>query len=164
MAFQTAPIAPSLTTLFAEIMNGSPGRGGFLLNGGDPGLLHSLDRLSAEDASAVHSDGASIAAHADHLLYGLGLFNRWADGEENPWASADWTQSWHRGQVDAAGWEALRQDLRRASARWLDALGEEREVSEIELSGMIGSIAHTAYHMGAIRQMDRASRGPGAED
>jgi hypothetical protein len=35
-----------------------------------------------------------------------------------------------------------------------------REVNGVELSGMIGSIAHLAYHLGAIRQIDREIRGP----
>jgi hypothetical protein len=30
----------------------------------------------------------------------------------------------------------------------------------VELSGMISSIAHLAYHLGAIRQIDKQSRGP----
>ncbi len=29
---------------------------------------------------------------------------------------------------------------------------------------MIGSIAHLAYHLGAIRQIDRTARGPAAND
>jgi hypothetical protein len=30
----------------------------------------------------------------------------------------------------------------------------------LELNGMIGSIAHLAYHLGAIRQIDYTLRGP----
>jgi hypothetical protein len=30
----------------------------------------------------------------------------------------------------------------------------------MELSGMIASIAHLAYHLGAIRQIDKQTRGP----
>ena len=40
----------------------------------------------------------------------------------------------------------------------------EREVDEVELNGVVGSIAHLAYHVGAMRQMDRALRGPRATD
>jgi len=29
---------------------------------------------------------------------------------------------------------------------------------------MAGSVVHLAYHLGAIRQIDRATRGPTAED
>ena len=35
-----------------------------------------------------------------------------------------------------------------------------REVARPELNGMIGSIAHLAYHLGAIRQIAAAARGP----
>jgi hypothetical protein len=44
--------------------------------------------------------------------------------------------------------------------RWLNALGAPREANEIELTGMIASIAHLAYHLGAIRQIDKQARGP----
>jgi hypothetical protein len=33
-------------------------------------------------------------------------------------------------------------------------------VSVTEMSGMIASIAHLAYHVGAIRQIDKGARGP----
>ena len=36
------------------------------------------------------------------------------------------------------------------------------EVIAIELNGMIGSVAHLAYHLGAIRQIDRSIGGPAA--
>jgi hypothetical protein len=42
----------------------------------------------------------------------------------------------------------------------MQALGSPRDVSEVELAGMIASIAHLAYHLGAIRQIDRDLRGP----
>jgi hypothetical protein len=43
-------------------------------------------------------------------------------------------------------------------------LGTPRDVDDIELNGMVGSVAHLAYHLGAIRQIDRATRGPAAND
>ena len=35
-----------------------------------------------------------------------------------------------------------------------------REAASIELTGMIGSVAHLAYHLGAIRQINKDARGP----
>jgi hypothetical protein len=35
-----------------------------------------------------------------------------------------------------------------------------RAAAEVALSGMIGSIAHLAYHLGAIRQINKDVRGP----
>ena len=159
----TAEIAKTLTTLFAELVDGAPEMA-YMLNPGDAGLLGSLDRLSAQAASAQGSGGASIAAHVEHVRYGLSLMNRWAGGEENPFATADWSAAWHCTTVDDAGWTRLRADLADQAHRWLAALGTPREVARIELNGMIGSIAHLAYHLGAIRQMDHAASGPPAGD
>jgi len=157
----THEITSTLTTLLGELLDGPPGRDAYMLHGGDAGLLRSLDKLSARDASAIPPGGAaSIAAHVDHLRYGLSLMNRWAGGEQNPFGSADWSTSWRKTAVSDAEWQQLRNDLATEARRWLDALRAPRDVSRIELNGVVGSIAHLAYHLGAIRQIDRAARGP----
>lgn len=160
----TSDIADTLTTLFAELVDGAPEKGTYVLNPRDAGLLGSLDRLSAEAASASSDGGATIAAHAEHLRYGLSLMNRWAGGEPNPFATADWTAAWNTTAVSEDEWQQLRAGLRDEAHRWLQALGTPREVHRIELNGMVSSVAHLAYHLGAIRQIDRATRGPTAND
>lgn len=160
----TKEIVETLETLSAELVHGAPEGGAFMLNPGDPGLLRSLDRLSAEAASAMHGGGASIAAHVEHLRYGLSLMNRWAAGEENPFADADWSAAWRRTTESAEEWQRLRAGLADEAGRWLEALRTPRDVVPIELNGMLGSVAHLAYHLGAIRQIDRTARGPAADD
>jgi hypothetical protein len=103
--------------------------------------------------------GSSIAAHVDHLRYGLSLMNRWSQGE-NPFGSADWRASWRKTTVTDAEWEGLRAQLRHEAARWLVVLRTPREVEGIELTGMLASIAHLAYHIGAVRQINSNARGP----
>jgi hypothetical protein len=155
-------VSPSLSTLFAELADGAskkPG-GAFILNTGDAGLLGSLDKLSAADASRSVNDGAPIAAHASHLRYGLSLMNRWAREGGNPFADATWDEAWKTSRVNDSEWTEIRDGLRREAHRWLEALGSPRDVAAAELNGMIGSIAHLAYHLGAIRQIDRSTRGP----
>jgi hypothetical protein len=135
-----------------------------MLNRGDRGLVDSLENVSAAAASAPNAGGASIAAHADHLRYGLALLNRWAAGEVEPWKDADWTASWKKGVVTEGEWRTLRDDLRRETDAWVEALSVPREAKGRELGWVAGSVAHLAYHLGAIRQIDRATRGPTAED
>ena len=159
----TATIAGTITALLSELVDGTPPSGGFMLNRGDAGLLGALDRLSAAAASQATPGGASIAAHVDHLRYGLSLMNRWAAGE-NPFRDANWSASWRTTEVTDAEWARLRAELAAEAHRWLDALRAPRDVSELELKGVVGSIAHLAYHLGAIRQIDRAARGPAAND
>jgi hypothetical protein len=153
----------SLVTLFSELIDGAPKSGAYMLNRGDPGLLRSLDTLSAVAASTTTSGGATIAAHVDHLRYGLSLLNRWSAGED-PWASADWTTSWRTTAVSDAEWKKLRRELRDETRRWLESLRAPRATDEISLDNIIGSIAHLAYHLGAIRQIDRSARGPSADE
>jgi len=131
-----------------------------MLNSGDIGLLRSLDALSAVAASRSVNGGATIAAHAQHLRYGLSLMNRWAAEGGNPFADAKWDEAWKTTAVDANEWEKIRGGLRNEAQRWTQALGSSREVGDVELAGMIASIAHLAYHLGAIRQIDRDLRGP----
>lgn len=161
----TGFFAKLLPIIFEELVHGSaaPRARTYVLNQGDRGLLASLERISAADASATHG-GASIAAHVDHLRYGLSLLNRWADGHPPPWPDMDWTASWRRNVVLEDEWRTLREELGREATRWAKALGADRDVSEVEAGWMAGSVSHIAYHLGAIRQIDRATRGPTAED
>jgi hypothetical protein len=155
---------PSLETLFRELIDGPAPQASWMLNPGDAGLLRSLEMLTAPAASGVPAaGGASIAAHVDHVRYGLSLMNRWGRGEPNPWATADWTASWRRSVVTEEEWAALRQSLATEARAWLDTLRTPRQYSPFELNGVIASIAHLAYHVGAIRQIDRSMRGPAAE-
>ena len=39
-----------------------------------------------------------------------------------------------------------------------------REIDQSELNSVVGSVAHLAYHVGAIRQIDLSARGPSAND
>jgi hypothetical protein len=158
---QTNDVSPCLVRLFSELVEGAVGEGGaFMLNSGDVGLLRSLDKLTAADASRSASDGATIAAHAQHVRYGLSLMNRWAREGGNPFADATWDAAWKITQVDEPTWKEIRTGLRDESQQWQKVLATPREVAEIELSGMISSIAHLAYHLGAIRQINKDVRGP----
>jgi len=157
----TTDVTRALTRLFSELVDGADGgTGAFILNSGDGGLLRSLDKLSATEASRSVNGGATIAAHAQHVRYGLSLMNRWATAGGDPFADATWEAAWKTVDVDAAAWKEIRNGLREEAARWLTALGSPRDVSEMELTGMIASIAHLAYHLGAIRQIARDARGP----
>ena len=157
----TAVVNSALARLFSELVDGANSRaGGFVLNTGDLGLLRSLDKLSAADASRAVNDGATIAAHAQHLRYGLSLMNRWASEGGNPFADATWDAAWKTSAVDEPAWSEIRGGLRAEAHRWLKTLSSPRDVTDAEFTGMIASIAHLAYHLGAIRQISKDARGP----
>ena len=159
----TRDLGNTLPTLFSELVDGASQSEAYMLNKGDAGLLRSLNKLSATAASAPTPHGSTIAAHVDHLRYGLSLMNRWSGGE-NAFDGADWTASWRRTRVSAVQWKQLRDELANEAHRWLESLNKPREIDQSELNSVVASVAHLAYHVGAIRQIDLSARGPSAED
>jgi len=153
----------AMSALLAEIIEGPADEAAWILNPHDPGLLRSLDGLTAADASVQHATGSSIASHVDHLRYGLHLLNQWSAGKDS-FATTDYAASWRRSAVTEAQWCALKEQLRAEAERWSAALRRPRAVTVPELTGILASIVHLAYHLGAIRQMNPASRGPQARD
>lgn len=157
----TTEVSAALADLFTELIAGTKESAGpFVLNSGDAGLLRSIDTLTAHDASRSVNDGATVAGHAQHLRYGLSLMNRWAAEGSDPFADPKWDEAWKITAVDDRQWEKIRTGVRDESYRWLQVLKTPRQVKDAELNGMIGSIAHVAYHLGAIRQISKAARGP----
>lgn len=140
--------------LLRELLHGAPADAAYILNPGDAGLLRQLEQTSAAVASSRPMPGrTTIASHIDHVLYGITLLNRWSDGEENPWATADWDASWRRTQVDEAQWRDLVLRLRSASDKWLHDFERRTDWNQITAAGAAASVAHTAYHIGAVRQL-----------
>lgn len=151
-------LVEALKGLLTELAVGPPGESAYVLNPGDRGLLESLRALSAAQASARPQGRSSIASHVHHLYYGFTLANRRARGED-PYTDANWSESWRHQQVDDAEWAKLLIALGDEIKKWREAIGS-RDWDPFVLSGTIASVAHLAYHLGAIRQLNAATAGP----
>lgn len=143
--------------LAEAVTGGRPGQGTAFLDGTKPdgsdnhGLLATLDGLSPERASDPTPLGLSVAAHAAHLAYHLEVGVRWARGERGPF---DWEGSFEPGAVDEAGWAALRERVRAAYAGALALADGPADWDDLGTTGgLLGGLAHVAYHLGAIRQI-----------
>lgn len=149
----------AVSKLLTEIFDGPPGTEAYILNPGDAGLLGQLEAMSAVTASQQAIPGkSSIAAHVDHVHFGMSLLTRWISGEENPWADADWNGAWKRNTVTDEQWRALRDNLRKESDTWRKAVTIRTQWDDITAAGALSTIAHTAYHLGAIRQVLAAAK------
>ncbi|HET9218203.1 MAG TPA: hypothetical protein VFR18_14560 [Terriglobia bacterium] len=149
----------AVSKLLIEVFDGPPGDEAYILNPRDPGLHRQLETISAATASEQPIAGKpSIAAHVDHVHYGLSLLTRWLAGEENPWADADWNGSWRRNTVTEDQWRVLRQNLREKADTWQNAVSRRTEWDDFNAAGALSTVAHTAYHLGAIRQVLASTR------
>lgn len=154
MATTDSVFQRALSNMLTEIFNGPPGQEAYVLNPGDPGLLRQLDTIDASTASQRPMPGkTTIAAHVDHLHFGLAILNRWAAGEANPWADADWNGSWRRTTVTDEQWRTLRAALRQEADQWRTVVASRTEWDAMSAAAALSTAAHTAYHFGAIRQI-----------
>ncbi|MGV3614433.1 MAG: DinB family protein [Fimbriimonas sp.] len=114
-------------------------------------IIPSLDVLTAEQAGRTPPIGRNpVAGHAAHLATALEAFTRAARG--GPW-EIDWEASWNFAQpLDDAAWQALRDRLQTAYTESRAALAEG-EFKEEYFLPLAASLAHAAYHLGAIRQL-----------
>jgi hypothetical protein len=114
------------------------------------GVFSTIDALTATQASHAGGPGhTTIAGHVHHLESSVTLTTRVLRGEA---ASRDRSRSWTVTVVDDGTWAALRASLRRAYEDLVVAVGMRSTWDEDAIGTAFGAIAHTAYHLGAIRQ------------
>ncbi len=141
----------SFYQLLKETFEGPPPDTGSAYLDKGAGLFQTLDRLTAEAASnAVRPGAPTIAAHCEHVRFYVMAFHDFMRGATD---KIDWKQSWLVQTVTPAEWDALRAELRRAYATINEHLRTVESWGDEEVGDGMAIIVHTAYHLGAIRQL-----------
>ena len=148
----------SFFQLLKETFEGPPpDKGSAHLDKGG-GLFQTLEQLTAEAASAPPWPGAAtVAAHCEHLRFYVVALYGLMRGDTG---KIDWEQSWRVKTVTSSEWDNLKENLRRAYAILNDYLRGAERWGEEEVGDGMAILLHTAYHLGAIRQLARAPGQP----
>jgi hypothetical protein len=125
---------------------------GYFLDRGTS-MFETLATISAEEASVpVGGKCATLAAQVKHVAFYLDVLEKSVrTGQFEP---QDWDKIWREtSAVTPAEWEALKASLRESYNR-IKALIDDTTgwSSERQIGSAIGTIVHTAYHLGEIRQ------------
>ena len=116
-------------------------------------LMETLAGITAAEASIpVGGKCATIAAQVAHVIFYIDVLDRFIKTGQNE--RVDWGEVWRtvRG-VDEAEWDDLRARLESAYRRIKTTIsGYDRWEVQYSVGGAIGLAAHTAYHLGEIRQ------------
>lgn len=116
-------------------------------------LFETLATISAEEASIpIGGRCATLAAQVSHITYYLEVVVQSARNRNLP--PADWDEIWRTvAEVDEEAWHTIKGDLRAThqSVKHLIAETPAWE-SDRQIGGAIAIIAHTAYHLGEVRQ------------
>ena len=140
----TASVAYLLTETFA----GSPeGQGSAYLDRG-VGLFDTLATVTAAQAS-TDFHGTTIAAQTEHAKFYLDRLCEFIGGRSE---KVNWEDSWLIETVNDNEWSALQTTVRRSYEETLQCIATQPFQEERQVGLAMGLIAHTAYHLGAIRQ------------
>jgi len=154
----TDALTEALGVLLEEVYVGPPDPKATWVttNALNSGVIGTLETIPFSLASQPPGPGRhTIAAHATHLLFSLRLACRAMKGE-NPYANVNWGESWLVPAVDKESWQELKNSLRCVHADLLAALAGNVPWDDGDfLKGVISLVGHGAYHLGAIRQIQR---------
>lgn len=116
-------------------------------------MFETLATISAAEASVpVGGRCATLAAQVQHVAFYLDVLEK--SLRTGQYEQQDWDKIWRETSVvTPAEWEALKSSLRESYNR-VTALIDATAAwpGEREIGGAIGTIVHTAYHLGEIRQ------------
>lgn len=141
----------SVAYLLRETFEGSPeGQPSAYLDRG-VGFFATLSEVDASAAS-IEFHGTTIAAQTEHAKFYLDRLCEFMNGRTE---KVNWEDSWLIETVNDAEWEALRGAVTKSYENTLRCLATVEDWTEDNVGMAIGMVAHTAYHLGAIRQIGK---------
>ncbi|HMJ07619.1 MAG TPA: hypothetical protein VK468_01355 [Pyrinomonadaceae bacterium] len=139
--------------LLLESFEGSPkGQGSAYLDHG-VGIFPTLESINADSASADFY-GTTIAAQTEHAKFYLDRICELINGRTD---RVNWDDSWLIETVNATEWDALRSSVKTSYENTLRCVASVDAWTDTNLGMCVGMIAHTAYHLGAIRQIAKSN-------
>ena len=138
--------------ILRETFEGSPENQGSAYLDRGIGVFPTLEKLSAAQVSR-EINGITIAAHTEHFKFYLDRLCEFIKGRTEP---VNWEQSWLIDEVNDEEWVALRGAVRKAYENVLLTYAEVEFWNGDNIGDAVAIIAHTAYHLGAIRHIIKA--------
>jgi len=141
----------NISYLLRETFEGSPeGQGSAYLDRG-VGVFATIEKLSAETAShSIGENEASIAAHLEHARFYLIALVEFMNGRTE---KVNWDESWSVKTVNESEWNFLKENVKRDYEKTAKAFQVIENWNDDNIGEAMAIVAHTAYHLGAIRQI-----------
>ena len=138
-----------LSILFKETFEGMPTSEEQVYLARDTGIFATLGAIDAARASAEINSN-TIAAHSEHARFYLELLDNYLNKD---FRVLDFKQSWRIKFVTENEWDELRENMSVIYRKVGETLQKNEEWQLDTITVAMGIVAHTAYHLGAIRQM-----------
>jgi hypothetical protein len=115
-------------------------------------MFETLATISAAEASVpVGGQCATLAAQVKHVAFYLDVLENAVRTQQ--FERQDWGKIWREtSAVTPEEWAALKDSLRESYNRIKTLINTTEWTNDVQLGSVIAVIAHTAYHLGEIRQ------------
>ena len=119
----------------------------------DTSLFVTLAQISAKEASIpVGNRCATIAAQVEHIRYYLNVLS--SNIQNRKIEKVDWDKSWSAKKVTAEEWTNLQNQLMKEYRQFVSDLEKVNQwKGEDDIGASFAILSHSAYHLGAIRQL-----------
>lgn len=144
-----ADFTTALAILFRETFEGMPTADEQVFLAHESGIFITLGKISAETASA-EIGSTTIAAHTEHARFYIELLDNYLNKNMRV---VNFNQSWRVKSVNEDEWDDLRENLSNIYRKTAETFEKNDEWNLDTITVAMGIIAHTAYHLGAIRQI-----------
>ncbi len=144
-----ADFTQALSILFKETFEGIPAPGQQVYLDRDAGIFATLGAIDAAQAS-TDINSTTIAAHSEHTRFYLELLDNYLNEDMR---IVDFKQSWRIKTVGEDEWDELRENMSKIYRKAGETLDKKDDWVLDTITVAMGIVTHTAYHLGAIRQM-----------
>jgi hypothetical protein len=142
----------AIFALFKETFEGSPVEAsGSIYLDRRIGVFPTISTLNVENALLASSpDSAVIVSHIEHLRYYLEVLDEYLHGKE---VKSDWSMAWKIKEVTQAELTEIKAKLQLEYEKVTKSFAEISDWNEDKMTSAIAIITHSAYHLGAVRQI-----------
>ena len=139
----------AISILFRETFEGVPTAAEHVYLAPRTGIFATLGKITAAQAS-TEINQTTIAAHSEHARFYIELLDNYLNKNMRV---VDFGQSWRINKVSDDEWDDLRERLAEIYRKNAETFERHQKWTLDSITVALGIIAHTAYHLGAIRQM-----------
>jgi hypothetical protein len=138
--------------LLRETFEGSPAGQSSIYLDREIGVFSTLAKIDAETASR-DVNSMTIAAQTEHTKFYLDRLVEFINGRTE---KINWEDSWLIETVNETEWNYLRDGMRSSYEKVLQTIDSIEDFDNLKTGEALAILAHTAYHLGAIRQLLKA--------
>lgn len=141
----------NILTFFTETFEGTPEFPTAYLDTNVSFFDACQDISAAQASTPITKEGMTLAAHIEHTRFYMALLLQHMHGHATK--DVNWDETWQQQTVSEDAWHTLKSDLETSYQEVKTHIQNVSAWEDIEIGDALAIVVHSAYHLGAIRQI-----------